>query len=84
VNKIGPAIFCFALLCVAAQFLCLATPSPVPECGAIFFLIGWVVIGAASMVWGIYSLVSRRWSGLFFLLLGVVELLLLSPVIHTD
>ena len=75
-NKVGPAIFCFALLCVAAPFL-------FPSRGIILFFVGWAVIAAASLAWGIYSLIHRRWSGLFFLFLGVVEFLMLSPALHS-
>ena len=74
-KMVGPILFCFAILCVAATFL-------FPTRGGVLFFVGWAVIGAASLAWGIYLLVHRRWSGLFFVSLGVVELLMISPVLH--
>ena len=76
-NKLGPAIFCFALLCVASLFI-------FPKNGPVIFLVGCAVIATATLAWGIYSLIDRRWSGLFFLLLGIVEFILLSPALHHE
>jgi hypothetical protein len=74
-NKIGPIIFSFALLCVALPFV-------FPKQAAVLLFVGWAVAGTAALAWGIHLLAQRRWSGLFFLLLGLVDLLFLFPLIH--
>ena len=66
-NKIGPAIFIFAFAGVVA--IC-----AFPGYGALLFIIALAVVGLSSLLWGIYSLYLRRWSGLIFVALGVLEL----------
>jgi hypothetical protein len=74
-NKIGPTLFCFALFCTMVPFL-------FPGRSVMFLFVGWTVIGAVSLAWGTHLLVQRRVAGMFFLLLGMCDLLFLFPLIH--
>ena len=76
-NKVGPAIFCFALLCVVMACL-------MPHFAPALFVVGWAVQILALLAWGVYLLTQRRWSGLFFVLAGAVEFLLVTPAIHSS
>ncbi|HEX8297424.1 MAG TPA: hypothetical protein VF593_14055 [Chthoniobacteraceae bacterium] len=69
-NKVGPAIFFFAFLSIVA--VCIS-----PGYGGIVFLTTWAVVAAVTLIWGLYSLYRRHWSGLFFIAVGAIELFFL-------
>lgn len=73
-NKVGPAIFCLAAVCVGSLFI-------FPNSGLKLYVGGWIVIGAAWLAWAIYSLLHRRWPPLLCLVLAAaLAILLFSPI----
>ena len=78
VNKLGPAIFWFAVLCVA---LCVAAPFVSFRHGWTIYVAGWVLVGFVSMAHAIWSLRQGRWLPAALLLLGILLIFLLFPPI---
>ena len=75
-KRVGPAILCSAVLCVAALFV-------FPRYGLAFYVVGCVGVGLGSVAWAIYSLFQRRWLPGVLVLVGLLTvLLLLFPPIH--
>jgi hypothetical protein len=73
-EKLGPAIFCVAILCVGALFI-------FPAWGPRFYFVGLLVTGAAWLGWLIYSLLHRRWSAVLVLIIAILLAMLLLPAI---